>query len=653
MRVGLLCDEVFGAENRVALITYMPTSGSRARTLPEASSYLLWYAKDKTSVKYHQLYEPKDTEELLRSGLCKLELSDGTLRKLTVDERNGITSIPADARLYSTYSLHSMVHSDTGSSAPYLWATELGGDGGLHSIGAGRRWRVSTPASWRHANGPSDLEDWEIDCAMNRLAKANRLEAMSSTGMIRQIRYWDEVPGTKISNVWKNQMTAVSKQYVVQTSEKVVERCMLMATDPGDLVLDPTCGSGTTAMAAERWGRRWITCDTSPITMAIARQKMATAVLPYYLLLDSPSGYREEFARSGGSLQDERPSYGYDPAKGFVYERYDRVSAAQLSLDDDEDPEIIYCVDRPVENKKILRVSSPFTVESEQPWATVLPLEGTDDEQVIAHDDFLGAVQAALLGQTINGGRDNADMTIRALEPWAGKSNLLAWKAVYTLDGGAAEHTAAVMVAAEDVTVPGEMIHEAAMEITDSAERADMLLVVAYAYAPDAPSEVGRFAVARAQMNRDLMIRELSDEKGHEAFVILGEPDIKIIDCPHNQIAVEVLGYDTFDPATGNASAGGPDDVACWMVDTNHDRKSFFARRIHFPGADDDRQIKNLLKKLGKKADAVEREALTAMRSAPFDRPERGRIAVKVVTATGMEMTAVRNAQRSCDMVQA
>ena len=154
-------------------------------------------------------------------------------------------------------------------------------------------------------------------------------------------------------------------------------------------------------------------------------------------------------------------------------------------------------------------------------------------------------------------------------------------------------------------------------------------------------------------MNRDLMIRELSDEKGHEAFVILGEPDIKIIDCPYNQIAVEVLGYDTFDPATGNASAGGPDDVACWMVDTDHDGESFFARRIHFPGADDDRQIKNLLKKLGKKADGVEREALTAMRSAPFDRPERGRIAVKVVTATGMEMTAVRNAQRSCDMVQA
>ena len=166
------------------------------------------------------------------------------------------------------------------------------------------------------------------------------------------------------------------------------------------------------------------------------------------------------------------------------------------------------------------------------------------------------------------------------------------------------------MVAAEDVTVPGEMVREAAREITDSAERADVLLVVAYAYAADAPAQVGRITVARAQMNRDLMIRELSAETGHQAFVIIGEPDIHIIDdYPGGQMAVEVRGYDTFDPATGNAADGGPDDVACWMVDTDHDGESFYARRIHFPGAKNDRQIKKLLKELGRNADDVEQEA--------------------------------------------
>ena len=279
---------------------------------------------------------------------------------------------------------------------------------------------------------------------------------------------------------------------------------------------------------------------------------------------------------------------------------------------------------------------------------TVIPLEGSDDDTVVAHGDFSEAVEAALMNHTINGGRDNADMTVRTLEPWPSDSDLLAWKATYTINGGAAEHTAAVMVAAEDVTVPGEMVREAAREITDSAERVELLLVVAYAYAADAPPTVGRITVAKAQMNRDLMIRELSAETGHEAFVIIGEPDIRILDdYPDGQIAVEIQGYDTFDPATGNASAGGPDDVACWMLDTDHDGESFYARRIHFPGADNDRQIKKLLKELGKNADDVEQEALTAMRSAPFNPPERGRIAVKIVTATGMEMTAVRSTEEA------
>ena len=298
-------------------------------------------------------------------------------------------------------------------------------------------------------------------------------------------------------------------------------------------------------------------------------------------------------------------------------------------------------VDQPRRKRGIVRVASPLTVESEQPWATVIPLEGTDDEQVVARGDFSQAVETALLNHTINGGRDSADMTIRSLEPWPGDSPLLAWKGVYTVNGGAAEHTAAVMVAAEDVTVPGEMIREAAREITDSAERADLLLVVAYAFAPDAPPSVGRIAVARAQTNRDLIIRDLSDETDHEAFVILGNPDIKVIDSyPDGRISVAVTGYDTFDPATGAPSGGGPDGIACWMLDTDYVGESFYARRIHFPGADDDRLIKNLIKELGRNADDAEQEALTSMRSAPFDPPDNGRIAVKIVTTTGMEMTA-------------
>lgn len=619
LRVGLLLDEVFGAENRISLIPFATTSGSSAKTLPSVADFLLWYARDKAQVKYRQLYESLTRSEIVEymSSYAMVELDDGTTRPLTAAERdNPDGELPEQARLYQRVALTSPGTSTTGRSDAYLWR------GHEWSCPAGEQWRVSMDG-------------------MNRLAMLDRLDAARPGSTLRWKRYEDEIPGRRINNMWHQQMSASDKRYVVQTADSVIERCVLMASDPGDLVLDPTCGGATTAVAAEKWGRRWITCDTSPVAISIARQRLATATFPYWTLADSADGSQQESEVSGKppALPPD-DGWGNDPAEGFVYERVPQVSARTLAYGLDPDP--IVLVDQPRKKRAVTRVSSPMTVESEQPWATVIPLEGTDDELVVAHDDFLASVHAALMGHTINGGRENADMTIRALEPWPSDSNLLAWKAVYTINGGAQEHTAAVMVAAEDVTVPGEMVREAARDITDSAQRADVLLVVAYAFAADAPNKVGKFTVARTQMNRDLMIRELSEETGHEAFVIIGEPDIKIIDYADNQLAVEVGGYDTFDPATGNASEGGPDDVACWMIDTDHNGESFFARRIHFPGADNDKQIKRLLKELGKNADDVEQDALTAMRSAPFDPPQRGRIAVKIVTATGMEMTSVR-----------
>ena len=617
-RAAILLDEVFGADNRVATIPFATASSSASSTLPSVADFLLWYAKNKNELTYQQIYERLTRAEIVElfSSYAMVELPDGTTRTLTPQERSAPgTHLPKKSRIYKRSGLISQGTSTTGRSEPYRWNNN--------------DWKC--PTGWH----------WSVSMnGLDRLAELGRLDAVSSDSQLSWKKYEDEVPGRSINNIWHRQMYAGDKRYVVQTADRVIERCILMATSPGDLVLDPTCGGGTTALAAEKWGRRWITCDTSPVAVSIARQRLSTAVFPYWTLADSQEGARHEAQVSGKQPEQPEGGWGNDPAGGFVYERIPYVSAGTLAYD--LDPEPIMLVDRPHKKRGVTRVASPLTVESEQPWATVIPLEGTDDELVVAHDDFLESVQAALLGHTIDGGRENADMTIRALEPWPSDSNLLAWKATYTINGGAAEHVAAVLVAAEDVTVPGEMVREAARDITDSAQRADVLLVVAYAFAADAPNKVGKFTVARTQMNRDLMIRELSDEKGHQAFVIIGEPDIKIIDYPNNQIAVEVRGYDTFDPATGNASEGGPNDVACWMIDTDHDSESFFARRIHFPGADDDKQIKRLIDAIGKNADDVEREALTAMRSAPFDAPERGRIAVKIVTATGMEMTSVR-----------
>ena len=619
-RAAILLDEVFGAENRVATIPYATSGGSSAKTLPSVADFLLWYAKEKPRVKYRQIYESLSRAERIEhmSSYAMLELADGSTRRLTENERVAPDKhLPAGSRAYKRVALTSPGTSTTGRSEPYVW------DGHTWPCPAGEQWRVSM-------------------AGMDHLAELGRLDSAGPGSALMWKWYEEEVPGRRINNMWHRQRFASDKRYVVQTADSVIERCVLMATDPGDLVFDPTCGGATTAVAAEKWGRRWITCDTSPIAVSIARQRIATSTFPYWTLSSSADGAAAE-AKLSGSLPSDPPgdSWSNDPADGFVCERVPQVSAATLAYGRDPDP--IMLVDRPVAKRGVIRVASPLTVESEQPWATVVPLEGTADASVTAHGDFCRAVEHALRSHTVAGGRGGPDMHVVDLEPWPGEGDLLEWKAAYTVGRGAAEHTAAVMVAAEDVTVPGELIREAARQAADSAERVDLLLVVAFAYGTDAPSKVGRIGVARAQMNRDLMIRELSDETGHEAFVVIGEPDVHIVEgLPNGQIAVEVCGYDTYDPATGNASEGGPGDVACWMCDTDHDGESFFARRIHFPGADRDRLVRKLVTSLGRSIDEDEREALTSLRSAPFGPPDAGRIAVKIVTTTGLEMTSVK-----------
>ena len=617
-RAAVLLDEVFGAENRIASIPYVTSGSSSSKTLPSVADFLLWYAKDKSRITYHQLYEPLTRAETidLMGFYAMVEMRNSNEnRPLNVEEKEDPDGcLSDDARLYQLMPLLSPGTSTTGRSDIYHW------DGQDWTCPEGEQWRVSVEG-------------------LGHLANLGRLGAANAESPLRWKRYEDEIPGRRMHNVW-HKMAASDKRYVVQTADQVIGRCILMSTNPGDLVFDPTCGGATTALVAERWGRRWITCDTSPIAVSIARQRLATAIFDYWTLADSEDGARQEaeITDQDQALPPEG-GWGEDPAEGFVCERVPRVSAKVLAYDENPDP--IMLVDKPRKKRGVIRVASPLTVESEQPWATVVPLEGTGEDSVVASEDFSEAVKSALLGHRINGGRHSADITVHSLDPWPDTAFLLEWKAVYTVGAGAKELTAAVMVAAEDVTVPGEMVREAARQIRDGAERCDRLIVAAFAFGSDAPSKVGDIEVVRAQMNRDLMIRDLSPEVGHEAFVIVASPDVRIVDYPGDQVAVEIVGYDTYDPATGNAIAGGPDDVGCWMLDTDHDGESFFARRIHFPGAQKDSQIKKLLARLGRRADEVEAEALTAVRSAPFDPPERGRVAVKVITRTGMEMTSV------------
>ena len=637
-RMAMLLDEVFGAENRIATIPFMTRAASSARTLSSVADFLLWYVKEHDQVKYHQVYEPLDragTIELMNWD-AMVEFPDGSTRRLTAEEQaDPNASLPSDARLYQLMPLVSPGASTTGRSDAYHWN--------------GQDWQCRRNYHWRVS-----ME------GMDRLAERGRLAAAGPDSLLCWKRYEEEIAGRRINNLWHRMMRSSDKRYVVQTANSVIERCLLMATDPGDLVLDPTCGGATTAYSAERWGRRWITIDTSPVATAIARQRIATATFPYYTLRDSPAGADAEADLSGrGAIETPGQGYGNDPAAGFVYQRVPSVSAATLAYD--EDPPATMLVDQPHLTRGVVRAASPFTVESETPWSYV-PFEDADAGDPAAAEpaqttpaadgDYAASVLTHICESPIRGGRQGSDIHVTEVEPWPGSSRLVSHVATYAADGNGAEQTAALMIAAPEVIVTRAVLATAAAESarTDGGTGELLLLAVAYDFASDCEDHYGRVRVVKVRPHRDLQIGDLKPEAAHQAFVMVGQPEIAVheespdpaTDAP--RISIEVLGYDTYNPATGTVEASaGAARISCFMVDTDHDSLNFYARRMHFPGADGDRQIKALRKTLGRSLDDSEWTAALSSRSAPFARPASGVVAAKIITADGGEMTVVRD----------
>ena len=378
-RMAVALDEVFGHENRVATIPFVTTGASSAQTLSSVADFLLWYARDKDEIKYHQLYQPLSRSEILElwTWAARVEDADGSTRTLSDEERvDPDTNLPPNARFCRWMPLTSRGTSTTGRSDEYRW------NGVDWPCPQGEQWRVSTDG-------------------LDRLAELDRLDAAGADPPLHWKRYEDEVPGRRIHNVWSQQMSASDKRYVVQTADSVIERCILMSTDPGDLVFDPTCGGGTTALAAEAWGRRWITCDTSPVAVTIARQRLTTATSNFWTLADSAEGAAAEAELSGlPTCREPAEGWGHDPGRGFVYKRVPTVSAKSLAYDENPPPTLL--VNQPRRTNGVVRVTSPFTVESESPWSHVPfdDVNGSSPESIAAtpveHAKFAGTVIEAL-----------------------------------------------------------------------------------------------------------------------------------------------------------------------------------------------------------------------------------------------------------------
>jgi adenine-specific DNA-methyltransferase len=298
--VRCLMDEVFGVGNFCGQLTYKVTSGTQRKIGPRRiSDFILWYVKDIEQGKFRRLYLAKTLGE--DSTFTSVQLKDGTRRSMTKAEQENPSLLPFDSMPFRTLPLHS----------------QGAGDNQEREF-QGRKWAIPSTRHWRYSQN-----------GFARLVTSGRIQAGKS--VLEAVYYFDDFQVSEITTTWNDTAPETDKNYVVQTSILPIQRCLLMTTDPGDLVLDPTCGSGTTAYVAEQWGCRWITIDTSRVALAIARTRLMAAKYPYYLLADSLDGIQKETEITGQIPPTPLPKTDNDIKKGFVYKRVPHITLRDIA----------------------------------------------------------------------------------------------------------------------------------------------------------------------------------------------------------------------------------------------------------------------------------------------------------------------------------
>jgi adenine-specific DNA-methyltransferase len=660
--VRSVMDEVFGSENFVGLISFVTTSGvSEAAKVPVLTDFLIWYAKDSDRIKVRSTFEPEEMQ--LGSGNARwLVLADGSSRGVNAAERRGEADLPDGARPYMPDNMKSQ--GAASEPQPFEFA------GKTYEPGSNSHWKANYPEG------------------MNRLARANRVHVAKQS--IRYRRFFDDFPYRKRGNLWTDTGTGNftdEKVYVVQTNTKVVERCILMTSDPGDLVVDPTCGSGTTALSAEKYGRRWITIDSSRVALALARQRLMGTIHPYYLLADSSDGRQKESELSGTPLSAAETAG--DIRHGFVYERVQHITLKSIANNPDikdgmsleeideairrhADFELLY--DKPYEDKRKARVSGPFTVESLSPHRSLAfagsavdaaGARNADASQPIKEepsgDSFRGDAQFEqtildnLRTAGIQTGEKDKRIELETLEPYAAAYIQAVGERGDT--GDDAPKRVGITIGPQYGTVGPEFIKNAAREANRAGD-IDLLCVLAFAFEPHvvdttdeyvtsedgfasvaAERKLGRVPVLLVRMNADLVMgEELKKTGAGNLFTVFGEPDIEVI-ADGDELRVVLKGVDVYDPNTGELRSNDTDQIALWMIDTAYNGESFFVRHCYFTGGQDPyKRLKTALKA------EIELDAwasLNATVSRPFVRPESGRIAVKVINDYGDEVMKV------------
>lgn len=585
--VRCLMDEVFGPHNACPMITVQKTSQSRSALLSEVCDYLIWYARDKSQVKYQSLLLPRGSLAE-HPDFDRVLADDGSSRKLTAEERLDPARLPAGSRVYKRDNPTSQGYSRT-KTVPLT----VGG----HTFECPRN---------RH---------WTLRIeGMERLWDVGRLE-IAESGTLWLRRFWDDAGSRPLSNVWTDTSSSFARlRYVVQTVPKIIERAVLMTTEPGDLVLDPTCGSGTTAYVAERYGRRWITTDTSRVAVALARERLLTAAYDYYELAD--------------------PSRGVDA--GFVYEERERQTTSAAGYGEPLDIEKYH--DRPKVDRKRVRVSGPFTVEALSRYAdNPFDQELVESDGEAAMTDHVAALLDALraMGVPRKGERP---ARIESLQPFAGSGALHAEGTF--IDANGVGQPFAVSLGPKHGPITVNQVDEALAE----APGYRLIVFAGFAATAEAqeylaPGRRGRVNVALLEANADLLLGDLlKNTRASQTFRLFAAPETRVARDEDGAVRVELLGMDSFDAATGEVVSRNQDEIAAWFLDHDYDGSVFHVNQAFFTRSD---AWDALGKALKATIDPEVVETMHSFVSLPFAPGSSVKAAVRVVDDAGQTSEAI------------
>jgi adenine-specific DNA-methyltransferase len=602
-----LMDEVFGADNALPTIIFRKTTGAGSpsgyvEAVPQTFDYLLWYAKSRERAKIRRLYLPRDLRA--DTNFRWLEAQDGTRR--VAKDNEDIVELSGLHRVFRPNPLTSQTGGPT-TQFPFE-----------HD---GKEYRPSK-GGWK-----TNLE------GMRRLAESARLMGVGKT--LQFIRYHDDFPFVPVIDVWDDTRQSgfgEQKLYVVQTATKVINRCVLLTTAPGDLVFDPTCGSGTTAFVAEQWGRRWIAVDASRVPLTLARQRLLTATFPYYRLVDETRG------PAGGFIYMRKQNRKGEEVGGIV----PHVTLKSIVNNEPTDEEVL--VDRPEVDNSLVRVTGPFAVEATIPapvdWeGDGVPDSGAADAE--AYGSFVDRMLEVLRKSPVLHVGGGKTVTLRNVRPPAKTLSLSAEAVVANGD----ERPVAFVFGPENGGLSQLAVHEALKEA--SLKGYAHLYAVGFAIQPDARLLIERSAAmglppaTYVQATPDLMMGDLlKNMRSSQIFSVCGLPDVELRRLPDKRYEAKLAKLNLFDPATMAAKHMDADDVPAWFLDTDYNSLCFHVSQAFFPrtGAWDD--IRRALR--GEYDDTVW-EHLAGTVSAPFEAGEHGQVAVKVIDDRGNELLVVKS----------